>query len=616
MPSRTPETLTAVQRAQRLNLQTTDKKGAAEPTPLEPPMSQPKTPSKQVQQAIEKGRATLLPISTNRSATARIDPRDDPDLSFMVLPIDEIEEYEHNPRTGTNPNYEQIKASIKADGITNMLTVTRRDKHGKYTTYGGGNTRLRIAKELYAEGDQRFANLRVVFKEWPGDAQVITAHLVENENRADITFWEKAQGVQLFRTEFERENGKPLTAGELNRELKQRGLNYGIKTLQNFAFAVEQLAPVGPWLKSTSVNEVLRPRLSQLQELGTKLGQTSVVQQGLNAVLSSFAEAILKSIANNEDLDPEERQPIELDDALLISELEQAAANAIGVDVQILSAMLQALAANPRISADALRAARAEAPAAAVPPAPSSGLAMASSAVPEAGHAHEATSAAIAAELLSAPVAAAQAADSQPMQARQTPLPGMLASVPPSKPPRTPAPTEPSPQDTREVILATIRELDPHELPLHDVLIATHDAPFGFIVDFPKVNLAHVDDEPVHPNTAVLRTAAWRVLAAISGQCDHRVASRLSRDESCRWGQMVARGPQAFAAACLERTGVRFHEGAFLWEMNDLARVMADACGYNFIKLFAHMEQIRLDEPGTFPDPHYVPLFSEGNGHA
>ena len=154
------------------------------------------------------------------------------------------------------------------------------------------------------------------------------------------------------------------------------------------------------------------------------------------------------------------------------------------------------------------------------------------------------------------------------------------------------------------------------ELPLHDVLIATHDAPFGFIVDFPKVNLAHVDDEPVHPNTAVLRTAAWRVLAAISGQCDHRVASRLSRDESCRWGQMVARGPQAFAAACLERTGVRFHEGAFLWEMNDLARVMADACGYNFIKLFAHMEQIRLDEPGTFPDPHYVPLFSEGNGHA
>ena len=86
---------------------------------------------------------------------------------------------------------------------------------------------------------------------------------------------------------------------------------------------------------------------------------------------------------------------------------------------------------------------------------------MASSAVPEAGHAHEATSAAIAAELLSAPVAAAQAADSQPMQARQTPLPGMLASVPPSKPPRTPAPTEPSPQDTREVILATIRELDP-----------------------------------------------------------------------------------------------------------------------------------------------------------
>ena len=55
---------------------------------------------------------------------------------------------------------------------------------------------------------------------------------------------------QSLKKEFECESGKPLTAGELNRELKERGLNYGIKTLQNFAFAVEQLSPVGEWLKA------------------------------------------------------------------------------------------------------------------------------------------------------------------------------------------------------------------------------------------------------------------------------------------------------------------------------------------------------------------------------
>lgn len=627
MPSRTPETLTAVQRAQRLNLPRNDKKGEAEPTPIQPPMSQTKPPSKQVQQAMDKGRATLLPISANRSATARIDPRDDPDLSFMVLPIDEIEPYKNNPRTGANPNYEQIKASIKADGITNMLTVTRRDKHGKYTTYGGGNTRLRVAKELYAEGDQRFANLRVVFKEWPGDAQVITAHLVENENRADITFWEKAQGVQMFRTEFERENDKPLTAGELNRELKQRGLNYGIKTLQNFAFAHEQLAPIGPWLKSTAVNEVLRPRLTQLHEVGAKLAQGKAVQQSLQGVLSTTAEALHKAIANNEDLDPEDRQPVELDDAQLVSDMEQATADVLGVDVPTMTAMLAALATDPRITSERLRAVRAE-PSGLAASAPHFPIPAATA--PATSEGHESAAIAISAELQAAPVTASGVAAADTLApapapapelppAEQTPLPGMLAGVPASKAPRMPAvqPQQPvKPIDTRQAILDTLGTLNCKELPLHDVLVASPQAPFGFFVDFPPQDLAHVDGQPIDPNTVELRSAAWRVLAAISGQCDHRFARVFVHDRTTHWGQLLAQGPQAFAAACLERTGVRFHAGEFHWQMSDLARVLSDSCAYSFIRLMAHMEQVRLDEQDNeVLNSRYMPLFSEDLGH-
>ncbi|MBS0611386.1 MAG: ParB N-terminal domain-containing protein, partial [Proteobacteria bacterium] len=143
---------------------------------------------------MEQARKSLPPLSGPRaSATANLDPRSDAELSFSILPVSEIVAYGHNPRQGQNPRYDELKASIKADGITNILTVTRRSVDDKYTPYGGGNTRLQIAKELFAEGDQRFAQLRVIVKEWPGDAQVITAHLVENELRADITFWEKAR---------------------------------------------------------------------------------------------------------------------------------------------------------------------------------------------------------------------------------------------------------------------------------------------------------------------------------------------------------------------------------------------------------------------------------------
>ncbi len=620
MSSRTPETLTAAQRAQRLNLQLQQKKVEADLPQLAPPMSQPKPPSKQVQQAIEKGRATLPPIAAKRSATADLDPRTDPDLSFMVLPIDQIEPYEHNPRTGANPNYEQIKASIKADGITNMLTVTRRDKHGKYTTYGGGNTRLRIAKELFAEGDQRFATLHVLFKEWPGDAQVITAHLVENENRADITFWEKAQGVQMFRTEFERENGKPLTAGELNRELKDRGLNYGIRTLQNFAFAVEQLASIGPWLKARSVNELLRPMFSQLLELGTKLNQGAALRQRLNDVMVDTAEYLNKTIATNEDLDPEERLPVELDDTALVNELEQAAADALGIDVPTLTAMLAALAANPRITPGQLRATL-------VVPVPTPGW------VDPAAAPAEETDQAQPSQRQAMPPAAPPitptpavgpvgVTQSPSVQAPvvQAPLPGMLASVPVATPPRMPVLAEkalavqPS-DDVRDHILETLAAMNVPEMPLIDVVRVIPEAPFGFIVDFPKIDLAHVDSEPLADHLVPLRTAAWRVLAAISGQCDHRVATKLARYEGCLWGQFFSQGPEAFAAACEARTGVRFQNGAFIWEMNDLGRVMADACAINFIHLFTHMEQLRLNEEDEMP-MDYVPLFSEGVEHA
>ena len=361
MSSRTPETLTAAQRAQRLNLK------PLTPPPIDPapqpiseqePMIATKTPSKQEQKTIEQARKSLPPIGGGRtSATANIDPREDADMSFAMLPITEIERYGHNPRTSVNARYEEIKASIRADGITNTLTVTRRPNSTRYTPYGGGNTRLQIAKELYAEGDQRFATLKVIIKKWPGDAQTIAAHLIENELRADISFWEKASGVHQFGLELAQELGKPLTAGDLNRELRARGLVYGVKLIQNFAFAIEHLSPIGPWLNSRSVNELIRPRIGQLLELADKLGgRVGQLKTALQQVMQSHQQSLEARAKDNEDLEPHDRVAVELDEQALLHDLDVAAAEIFGVDSGKLSAMLALLAADPKASADALSA--------------------------------------------------------------------------------------------------------------------------------------------------------------------------------------------------------------------------------------------------------------------
>lgn len=628
MPSRTPETLTAVQRAQRLNIQRTDKLDEADKSvQLKVPMSSKtaKPLSKQEEAARKQGQATLPRLNPSANATADIDPHLDVNLSLMVLPITEIEPYEHNPRTSANPNYEQIKESIKADGITNMLTVTRRNKLSKYTTYGGGNTRLQIAKELYASGDERFAKLQVVFKTWPGDAQVITAHLVENENRADISFWEKAQGVQMFKTEFERESNKPLTAIELNRELKQRGLNYGIRTLQNFAFSVEHMAPIGRWLKPTAVNELLRPKMSSLMDLAAKFGLAPAMREKLLQIMNAHAEAINDTIKANDDRPIEERVPIELNHDQLVLDMEAAGANVFGVSVDQLSAMQAALAADPRITPDALLDLSPITPEAATVQL----VATSSPAVTE-GVSGPTTPA----NTVTAPIPSTQDGDSAvptptpaaptmkqaPAAGQQAPLPGMLATVPTTTAPVVPAGLREADSPlAEESLMLNIKEClrELHScVVLHDVLLEVPDAPFGFVMDLPMRDLAHADDKPLSERHVALRAALWKVLVAISGQCDQRmVAVVMSMEADSNWRHALSQGEEVFANLLHSRTGVLFHQGAFIWQMSELAHVLADPdTGLSLIKLFNAMEMVRLHHPSRIP-VGYVPLFTKEGAH-
>ena len=143
------------------------------------------------------------------------------------LRLHQLRTYDHNPRRQKNPRYDEIKASIQAQGgLNNPITVTRRPGDDWYMVEAGGNTRLQILQELYAEtGDERFNRVPVVFRPWVSETHVLTAHLIENEQRGEMTFWDKACGIVELKSRLEAEQGRTLTLRPLEDALHALGLS-------------------------------------------------------------------------------------------------------------------------------------------------------------------------------------------------------------------------------------------------------------------------------------------------------------------------------------------------------------------------------------------------------
>ena len=78
------------------------------------------------------------------SAVALSDPIAD---TPMVVTLDQLRPYDHDPRKKRNPVYEEIKASIRERGLDAAPALTRRPGEGPYILPNGGNTRLAIVRE-------------------------------------------------------------------------------------------------------------------------------------------------------------------------------------------------------------------------------------------------------------------------------------------------------------------------------------------------------------------------------------------------------------------------------------------------------------------------------------
>jgi ParB family protein of integrating conjugative element (PFGI_1 class) len=212
----------------------------------------------------------------------------------MTLRVDQIHEYEHNPRRSSNAKFEEIKYSIRTTGLRNPLTVTRRPGETHFIVEAGGNTRLLALQQLWAEtGEPRFEALTVLFRPWRSESHVLSAHLIENEQRGDLTYWDKANGIMALRTQLEKEQERALSLGELEKEL--RGLGYVVSkaALGFYAFAVQRLGTLGealPWLTSDGVKR-LQQRVNRIRRYAEGSHGVTEAELYSEVIEPSLAEA-------------------------------------------------------------------------------------------------------------------------------------------------------------------------------------------------------------------------------------------------------------------------------------------------------------------------------------
>lgn len=166
---------------------------------------------------------------------------------FMNLPIHEIDFFDKNPRRHHDAEqYAQIKASIRVSGIQQPVHVTQRPGEERYVLAQGGNTRLKIMRELYEEtGDDCYRIMPCFYQSFTTDADLQIAHLIENEQRAEMCFWDKACAYGALRDVFQADVDKKLSLRELEALFTSHGLSVSHQAVSTFMFAVENLVSLG-----------------------------------------------------------------------------------------------------------------------------------------------------------------------------------------------------------------------------------------------------------------------------------------------------------------------------------------------------------------------------------
>ena len=231
----------------------------------------------------------------------------------MVVAIENIKEYDHNPRRERNEAYDRIKGSIRQRGFTGALPITRRPGEAEYMVAEGGNTVLHILKEICAEThDPRFYSVHCLFELWKSESETLIAHLVENDARGELIFIDRARAVHELRELLEQETaGAPRSIRQLATLLQERGYSIDHTMIIRLHYTVETLLPVIPMALRAGLG---RDEVQQIRKLESILVTFLEDRQRDTAVIEGARRWFLDCLGRHDgeyfSLDPA-RQEIE-----------------------------------------------------------------------------------------------------------------------------------------------------------------------------------------------------------------------------------------------------------------------------------------------------------------
>ena len=283
-------------------------------------------------------------------------------VSTIRLKVTEVTTFERNPRRASPDRIAELKESIRVNGIEQIVTITRRPSETRYVVAKGGNSRLTAAQALYLEAqDSQFLYRDFLYIPYPGEAKLLAAHLRENEQRADLCFWDKAAGYLALKADLEQERGVTLSLREFARLLAEDGAPVSHVLLSLFQFATQRLAALGPatvLLSRRNVVDVIQPAIGALARLARRFGHDDdwLQREVLNVALERFGPGLdpgPSSISTHERT---------LDTDALVESLQRHCADALGIPANATGPLLALLAREPEISPQQLREVAAQMP--------------------------------------------------------------------------------------------------------------------------------------------------------------------------------------------------------------------------------------------------------------
>lgn len=184
-------------------------------------------------------------------------------VSTIRLNLDQVDPYEHNPRSKRNQKFFDIKESIRARGLDTLMWVTRRPGSKRYVLAKGGGTRYAVLRELWEETQERkFFELDFNYCEYKSDMDIMAGHMSENLNRDDMCFWDKAKGCVDLKHKIEEEFGA-MTYDGLIAKFKELGVpEISKSSMALYQFAFDYLYDLCDGifeLKMLPVRDILQP---------------------------------------------------------------------------------------------------------------------------------------------------------------------------------------------------------------------------------------------------------------------------------------------------------------------------------------------------------------------